>query len=108
MIIKYLVPIIFFMLMLASGGCGEGGGEKGKLSESKNPLEECASTLLGSLNKAQKAQLKASLPTLRLKIDQFKQERGRYPDNLEELGFSDLPLHALHYDPATGEVALAE
>ncbi|KPJ59247.1 MAG: hypothetical protein AMJ42_02120 [Deltaproteobacteria bacterium DG_8] len=108
MLSKNIVFIIFFTIVLLSGGCGERGGEKSKKPGSKNPLEEYASTLLHSLDKAKRAQLKASLPTIRLKINQFKQERGRYPDSLDELNISDLPLHALRYNPETGEVGLAQ
>lgn len=108
MLSKCIVLIMFFTLVLLSGGCGERGGERNESSESKNPLEEYASTLLSSLDKAQKAQLKASLPTIRLRINQFKQERGRYPNSLEELNMSGLPLKALRYNPETGEVCLAE
>ena len=99
---------MFFTLVLLGGGCGEGGGEKSGQLEIENPLEEYASTLLNSLDKAQKARLKASLPTLRLRINQFKQERGRYPDSLKELNISELPLQALRYNPETGEVSLAQ
>jgi len=108
MLSKNIVVIMFFTIVLLSGGCGSGGGEKSEQPDSKNPLEEYASTLLHSLDKAQRARLKASLPTLRLKINQFKQERGRYPDSLKELNMSDLPLHSLRYNPETGEVDLAE
>jgi len=94
---------MFIALVLLSGGCGKEEGRK-----SENPLEEYASTLLNSLDKAKKARLKASLPTLRLRINQFRQERGRYPDSLDELAVSDLPLQLLHYNPETGEVSLKE
>lgn len=108
MLLKNIVLIMFFSVVLLSGGCGDGGSEKSDQPKSKNPMEEYASTLLNSLDKAKKAQLKASLPTLRLKISQFKQERGSYPDNLEELSISGLPLNALNYNPETGEISLAE
>ena len=108
MLSRKFVLIMFFTLVLLSGGCGEGGGEKSGQLEIENPLEEYASTLLNSLDKAQKARLKASLPTLRLKINQFKQDRGRYPDSLEEIATSDMPLRSLRYNPETGEVSLAE
>jgi hypothetical protein len=43
-----------------------------------------------------------------LKINQFKQERGQYPDALEELNIPDLPIQLLQYDSETGEVGLRE
>jgi len=95
-------------IVLLGGGCSKRGDEKGEQPESVNPLEGYASNLLSSLDKAQKARLKASLPTLRLRINQFKQERGRYPDSLKELNISELPLQALRYNPETGEVSLAQ
>jgi hypothetical protein len=108
MLSKSILLIIFFTIVLLSGGCSKEGDEKSEQMESKNPLEEYASTLLNSLDKAKKARLKASFPTLRLKINQFKQERGRYPYSLEELNISDLPLKSLNYNPETGEVSVAE
>jgi len=108
MLSKGMLIFTFFTIVLLTSGCGNGGDEKGEQPESKNPLEGYASNLLSSLDKAQRARLKASLPTLRLKINRFKQERGRYPDSLEELNISDLPLQSLRYKPETGEVSLAE
>ena len=105
MISKIILLIILFSIAAPIGGCGKGKGEK---SGDKNPLEEYASTLVNSLSKAKKAQLKASLPTVRLRINQFKQERGRYPDTLEELNMPDLPVQLLQYDSETGEVGLRE
>ena len=90
------------------GGCDEKGSKKSERHDDKNSLEEYASNLLFSLNKAQKGQLHASLPMLRLKINRFRQEKGRYPHSLEELQISDPPLRLLRYDPVTGEVSVEE
>ena len=105
MISKTILLIMLFSIVSPIGGCGKGEGGK---SGDKNPLEEYASTLVNSLSKAKKAQLKASIPTVRLSINQFKQERGRYPDALEELNIPDLPIQLLQYDSETGEVGLRE
>lgn len=105
MISKTILLIMFFSVAVPIGGCGKGEGEK---SGDKNPLEEYASTLVGSLSKAKKAQLEASIPTIRLSINQFKQERGRYPDTLKELNIPDVPVQLLQYDSETGEVGLRE
>ena len=105
MISKTILLIMLFSMAVPIGGCGKGEGGK---SVDKNPLEEYASTLASSLSKAKKAQLKASIPTIRLKINQFKQERGRYPDTLEELNIPDVPIQLLQYDSETGVVDLRE
>ena len=105
MISKTTLLIMFFSMVVSIGGCGRGEGGK---SGEKNPLEDYASTLVNSLSKAKKAQLKASIPTVRLSINQFNQERGRYPDTLEELNIPDLPVQLLQYDSETGEVSLRE
>ncbi len=103
MISKTIIFIMLFSIVLFIGGCGKGEGEK---SGDNDPLEEYASSLINSLSKAKKAQLKASIPTIRLRINQFKQDRGRYPGSLKELNMSDLPVQLLQYDPETGEVSL--
>ena len=105
MISKTILLIMLFSILVPIGGCGKGEGRK---SGDNNPLEEYASTLVNSLSKAKKAQLKASMPTVRLRINQFKQERGQYPDALEELNIPDLPVQLLQYDSETGEVGLKE
>ena len=105
MISKTILLIMLFSIVAPIGGCSKGEGGK---SGDNNPLEEYASTLVNSLSKAKKAQLKASIPTVRLRINQFKQERGRYPDALEELNIPDLPVQLLQYDSETGEVGLKE
>ena len=89
-------------------GCSKEGDEKSAKSREKNALDDYASTLLNSLDKAKKAQWRASLPTIRLKINQFKQERGRFPYSLEELTIPDLSLQLVCYNPETGDVVLAE
>ena len=108
MLSKKIIWIVLFSIVFWTGGCGKEGGENTEKSGDENPIEEYASTLLNSLDKAKKAQLKASLPTIRMRVDQFKQERGRYPDSLEELNMSDLPIQLLQYDPETGEVGLGQ
>ena len=105
MISKTILLIMLFSIIAPNGGCGRGEGEK---SGDQDPLEEYASTLVNSLSKAKRAQLKASIPTVRLRINQFNQERGRYPDALEELNMPDLPVQLLQYDSETGEVGLRE
>lgn len=105
MISKTILSIVCFFLVAPIDGCGK--GEEGK-SVDTNPLEEYAGTLVHSLSKAKRAQLQASIPTVRLKINQFKQDTGRYPDVLEELNIPDLPIQLLQYNSETGEVDLRE
>ena len=105
MISKPILWMMFLFLVWPLGGCGK---EKEGQSVDKNPLEEYAGTLVDSLSKAKKARLKASIPTIRLRINQFKQDTGRYPDTLEELNIPDLPVQWLQYDSETGEVDLRE
>ena len=108
MLSKRVFLIILATIVLGVGGCGKERSEKTEKLDDENALEEYASTLLGSLDKAKKTQIKASLHTIRLRINQFRQERGRYPDSLEELAMPDLPLQLLHYNPETGEVSLEQ
>ena len=108
MLARKIFLIMISTVVLWTGGCSKEGDEKNTSAREKNALDEYASTLLSSLDKAKRAQLQASLPAIRLKINQFKQERGRYPDSLRELTITGLPVMLLHYDPETGEVSLAE
>ena len=96
-----------FVLLLFAGGCGTEDDTRVEPA-AKNALEDYSSTLLNSLDKAEKAGVQASLPTIRLQITQFKEEKGRYPESLEELTVPDIPLHLLFYDAETGEVGLKQ
>ena len=108
MIIRSVVVLLIFGLVLFAGGCGKGDDTGGEEPATGNALEDYSSTLLNSLDKSKKAQIQASLPTIRLQINQFKQEKGRYPESLEELTMPDIPLHLLSYDAETGEVSLEQ
>jgi hypothetical protein len=106
MITRSIVVLFIFVLMLFPGGCGKGDDTSGEEPAAGNALEDYSSTLLNSLDKSKKAQIQASLPTIRLQINQFKQDNARYPESLEELTMPDIPLHLLSYDAETGEVGL--
>ena len=108
MIIRSMIVLLFFVLLFSTGGCGKGDETGVDAPETDNALEEYSSTLLNSLDKSKKAQIQASLPTIRLQINQFKQEKGRYPESLEEITMPDIPLHLLSYNAETGEVSLEE
>ena len=55
-----------------------------------------------SVDRAREASLRSSLKVMRDAIDQFAADRGRYPDNLQEL--ADLRyLRHLPDDPLTGQ-----
>jgi hypothetical protein len=97
--------LFIFTLLFFSGGCGKGEDTP----DPDNALEEYSSTLLNSLDKGKRAQIQGSLPTIRLQITQFKLEKGRYPESLEEITMPpEIPLHLLSYNPETGEVGLNE
>lgn len=100
--------IMLFSLVLLTGGCGAQDDESMSEPASENALEEYSSTLLNSLSKAKKARIQASLPAIRLQINRFKQEQGRYPDSLEDLRIPDIPLVLLDYNAETGEVSLKQ
>ena len=102
---RFVLLLLIFGLVLFAGGCGKGDDAGVESPATDNALEEYSSTLLNSLDKSKKAQIQASLPTIRLQINQFKQEKGRYPESLEELTMPDIPLHLLSYDAETGEVS---
>ena len=108
MIRRSFVVLLIFALVLFAGGCSKGEGTGEDVPDSDNALEEYSSTLLNSLDKSKRARIQASLPTIRLRIDQFKLEKGRYPESLEEITMPDIPLQLLSYNPETGEVALDE
>ena len=106
MVARAAVVLLIFVLVLFAGGCGKGDDTSGEGPATGNALEDNSSTLLNSLDKSKKAQIQSSLPTIRFQINQFKQEKGRYPESLEELTMPDIPLHLLSYDAETGEVGL--
>jgi hypothetical protein len=109
MVFKKIWVIMLFSLILLTGGCGAKDDESINEPADKNALEEYSSTLLNSLSKAKKAQLQASLPAIRLQINRYKQEQGRYPDSLEDLSLPpDIPLALLDYSAETGEVSLKQ
>jgi hypothetical protein len=97
-----------FCLLFFMGGCGKGDDSGVDAPDSDNALEEYSSTLLHSLDKSKRARIQASLPTIRLRIDQYKLEKGSYPESLEEIAMPDIPLQLLSYNPETGEVGLNE
>ena len=103
---RFGVLLLIVSLVLFTGGCGKGDDTRVEKTATDNALEAYSSTLLNSLDKSKKAQLQASLPTIRLQLNQFKQEKGRYPESLEELTMPDIPLHLLSYNAETGEVDL--
>ena len=108
MVARAVVVLLIFMLVLFAGGCGKGEDTMVVEPATDNALEDYSSTLLNSLDESKKAQIQASLPTIRLQINQFKQDKGRYPESLEELTMPDIPLHLLSYNAETGEVSLEE
>ncbi len=108
MVTRSVVVLIIVTLVLFAGGCGKGEETGVDAPDSDNALEEYSSTLLNSLDKSKRAQIQASLPTIKLRIDQFKLEKGRYPESLEEVTMPDIPLHLLSYNPETGEVGLRD
>lgn len=55
----------------------------------------------GSLERARETSLRGSLNTLRQAIDQFAADKGRYPNNLEELAIARY-VRAVPEDPFTG------
>ena len=108
MVARSVVVLLIFSLVLSTGGCGEGDDTRVDAPATDNALEDYSSTLLDSLDKSKKAQIQASLPTIRLQISQFKQAKGRYPKSLEELTIPDIPPHLLCYNEETGEVSLEQ
>jgi hypothetical protein len=108
MITRSVIVLLMFVLLLFAGGCGTEDETRVDTPAAKNALEDYSSNLLNSLDKAEKARVQASLPTIRLQITQFNQEKGRYPESLEELTVPDIPLHLLFYDAETGEVGLKQ
>ena len=108
MITRSMIVLLMLVLLFFAGGCGKGEDTREKEPATGNALEDYSSTLLNSLDKSKTAQIQASLPTIRLQINQFKQEKGRYPESLEELTMPDIPLHLLSYDAETGEVSLEQ
>ena len=109
MVSKIIVVIMLFSLVLLTGGCGAKDDESLNEPVDENALEEYSSTLLNSLSKAKRAKVQASLPAIRLQINSFKQEQGKYPDSLEDLSIPpDIPLAVLDYSAETGEVSLKQ
>ena len=108
MVTRSVVVLLIFTLVLFAGGCNKGDDTGVDAPDSETALEEYSSTLLNSLDKSKRARIQASLPAIRLRIDQFKLERGRYPESLEEITMPDIPLHLLSYNPETGEIGLNE
>ena len=109
MVSRIIVVIMFFSLVLQTGGCGAKDDGRTNEPADENALEEYSSTLLDSLSKAKRAKVQASLPAIRLQINSFKQEQGRYPDSLEDLSLPpDIPRGALDYSAETGEVSLKQ
>jgi outer membrane lipoprotein-sorting protein len=103
---RFMLLLLIVSLVLFTGGCGMGDDTGVDAPAADNALEDYSSTLLNSLDKSKKAQIQASLPTIRLQINQFKQDKGRYPESLEEITMPDIPLHLLSYNEETGEVSL--
>ena len=109
MVSRSVVCLLIFVLLFCTGGCGKGEDTGVDAPDSDNALEEYSSTLLNSLDKGKRAQIQGSLPAIRLRIDQFKLNNGRYPESLEEISMPpEIPLHLLSYNPETGEVGLNE
>ena len=107
MVTRSVVVLLIFTLVLCVGSCSTGDETTVVAPDSENALEEYSSTLLNSLDKSKRARIQASLPTIRLRIDQFKLDRGRYPESLAEITMPpDIPLHLLSYNAETGEVGL--
>ena len=106
---KKNVVIVLFSLVLLTGGCNAKDDESINEPADDNALEEYSSTLLNSLSKAKKAKILGSLPAIRLQINRFQQEQGRYPDSLEDLSLPpDIPPALLDYSAETGEVSLKQ
>jgi len=100
---------MLFSLVLLTGGCGPKEDESINEPAEENALEEYSSTLLNSLSKAKKAKVQASLPAIRLQINRFQQEQGRYPDSLADLSLPpDIPLAVLDYSAETGVVSMKQ
>lgn len=59
---------------------------------------------LASVERAREAALRSSLAVMRQAIDQFAADRGRYPDDLDEL-VRERYLRSLPEDPLTGSRA---
>ena len=108
MVFRSVVVLLIVALVLFAGGCSKGEDAGVDAPDSDNALEEYSSTLHNSLDKSKRARIQASLPTIRLRIDQYKMQKGRYPESLEEITIPDIPLHLLSYNPETGEVGLNE
>ena len=108
MVARSVVFLLFFVLLFFAGGCSKGEDTGVDAPDSDSALEEYSSTLLNSLDKSKRARIQASLPTIRLRIDQYKMQKGRYPESLEEIPMPDIPLHMLSYNSETGEVGLNE
>jgi hypothetical protein len=109
MVFNNIVVIMLFSLVLLTGGCGQKEDESINEPADENALEEYSSNLLNSLSKAKKAQVQASLPAIRLQINRFKQEQGRYPDSLADLSLPpDIPLAVLDYSAETGVVSMKQ
>lgn len=109
MVSKTNVVIMLFSLVLLIGGCSAKEDESINGPADENALEEYSSTLLNSLSKAKKAKILGSLPAIKLQINRFQQEQGRYPDSLEDLSIPpDIPLALLDYSAETGEVSLKQ
>ena len=101
---------MLFSLVLLTGGCGQKEDESiNEPADDGFVLFHCSSNLLNSLSKAKKAQVQASLPAIRLQINRFKQEQGRYPDSLADLSLPpDIPLAVLDYSAETGVVSMKQ
>ena len=109
MVTRSVVVLLVVTLTLFAAGCSKGEDAGVDAPDSDNVLEEYSSTLLDSLDKSKRARIQASLPTIRLRIDQFKLEKGRYPESLEEINMPpDIPLHLFSYNEETGEVGFNE
>ena len=109
MVYERNVVILLFALVLLTGGCSAKDDESINAPAGENAREEYSSTLLNPLSKAKKAQIQASLPAIRLQINRFQQEQGRYPDSLEDLSLPpDIPPALLDYSAETGEVSLKQ
>lgn len=89
--------VIFLFITICFLGCGE---------DAKNPAEEYGDNLINALDKAEKTTLTVNLKLIRMEIDRFKAEKGRYPKTLAELKLPNIAPRHYQYDPATGEVAI--
>lgn len=94
--------VVIFSLSLMSG-C------KGEKKEPKGPVADYYNGMLRSLDKAEHAQKQANLQALKAAITQYRIEREKNPESLEELKGQlgeNFKFDDYIYNPETGEVTL--